>query len=147
MYAATTACRCSYSIFGSGFCHVPSKLRAVMFFATFICAGFLSSKQFDQLAFEYEEHRTLGVVAGYQYDIKCTDNDAVPIWCYNGQEVTDSTSAAVHQISEAPNTKILKFSKFSADQIGEYTCSKPFGNFTVDISTGEIQFVRLMYPA
>ena len=105
----------------------------------FICAGFLSSQQFDQLAFEYEEHRTLGVVPGYQYDIKCTDIEDNPVWYYNGQTVANSTSAAVHQISEAPNSKTLKFNEFSADQVGEYTCSKQCGNCTIDISTGEIQ--------
>ena len=143
MCAATTGVAVNVfphvSFIGLDFCHVRSELCSEVLFATFICAGFLSSQQFDTLAFKYEKHRTLGVVPGYQYEIRCTDNGAIPIWYYNGQKVTDSASAAVYQISEAPNAKTLKFSEFSSDQVGEYTCSKPCGNCTMDISTGEIQ--------
>ena len=131
-------CYASVLFIALGFCcFVPSKLRDEMFFTAFICAGFLSSQQFDQLAFNYEKHRTLGVVPGYQYDIICNDNDAVPDWYYKGEIVTDSASAAAYQISEGPNAKTLRFGDFSADQVGEYTCKKPCGNCTINIGTGE----------
>ena len=101
-----------------------------------MCSGVLRGQQFNKLAFEYEERRTLSVVPGFQYDIVCRDDVTEPIWYYNGTKVPNVTNAATYQISEAPQTKTLKFGRFSIDQAGDYTCSKPCGTCTINIVTG-----------
>ena len=101
------------------------------------CSGVLRGQQFNnKLAFEYEERRTLSVVPRFQYDIVCRDDVTEPTWYYNGTKVPNATNTAAYQISEAHQTKTLKFGSFSIDQAGDYTCSKPCGTCTINIVTG-----------
>ena len=101
-----------------------------------MCSGILRGQHVATLLFEFEKSRTLALVPEVEYDIQCNDDSVNPVWFHNGTRVPDAANATIYQISESPGSKTLKFSSFSADQAGDYTCSKPCGTCIINIIPG-----------
>ena len=89
-------------------------------------------------SFSFEEQRELNLVLGLEYGIMCSDNLEIPDWYHDGELVSGSASDTMHQISESANRQTLKFTCFSDDQMGEFTCVKHCGACTIHIGAGRV---------